>query len=161
MQFNRLSSGVGRYAANMVKWGIGISSACLCGEIQTGGHVLKCHTIGPPCLHQNVEDPRLINYLNCAIFSHRLSLFSVIVCVSVAVHAAAAVADLYEIKNIIIKKYQHCQGRAKNTKEGFTMGGYALSSFVAIVFNSSTPPPPPHSPRGNQPLNSSQNFLPS
>ena len=63
MQLNQLRSGVGRFVANMVKRGIGRSSACLCGEIQTGEHVLECHTIGPPCLLQNVEDPRLINYL--------------------------------------------------------------------------------------------------
>ena len=46
----------------------GISSACLCGEIQTGNHILKCHTIGPPCPLQNVEDPRLINYLTLCNF---------------------------------------------------------------------------------------------
>ena len=36
VQLNRLRSRVGRFGANMVKLGIGISSACLCGEIQTG-----------------------------------------------------------------------------------------------------------------------------
>ena len=68
VQLNRLRSVVGRYAANMVKWEIGRSSACLCGEIQTGDHVLKYYTIGPSCSLQNVEDPWLINYLTLCNF---------------------------------------------------------------------------------------------
>ena len=35
-------------------------SDCLCGEIQTEDHVLKCQTIGSPCPLQNAEDPGLI-----------------------------------------------------------------------------------------------------
>ena len=73
-------------AANMVKWGIRRSSACLCGEIHIGDHVLKCHTIGPPCPLQNVENPCLINYLTLWNFwslTHLILCYRLCYCCSV------------------------------------------------------------------------------
>ena len=92
MQLNRLRFGVGRYAANMVKWGMGRSSSCLCGEIQTGDHVLKCHTIKPPFPLQNVEDPHLINITSFLVTD---SIYSLLL--SVLLLQCFSVPDSYEI----------------------------------------------------------------
>ena len=47
---NRLRSGVGRFHANMHRWGLRTSPACTCGAPeQTASHIIKeCPTLRPP-----------------------------------------------------------------------------------------------------------------
>ena len=60
VQLNRLRTGVGRFAANMVKMGLSNNILCSCGEIQTAFHILNnCPTLRPPCHNKETTNDQL------------------------------------------------------------------------------------------------------
>ena len=49
-RLNRLRTGVGRFGANMLRWGLSTSDCCDCGAEQTAEHITsgRCPTYRPP-----------------------------------------------------------------------------------------------------------------
>ena len=65
VQLNRLRSGAGKFAADLVRWGLRESGACRCGaEIQTHRHIIdECPILKPPCSLSDVTNPQLLSFL--------------------------------------------------------------------------------------------------